>query len=79
MQPAPIPDSGKDENEPDTYVDDLGRLVFTAAYHRRRGFCCGNKCRHCPFDWVNVPQRLRTPGDQAPTTTCNVQTTTKSR
>lgn len=25
-------------------------LVFTAAYHRGRGFCCGSACRHCPFD-----------------------------
>lgn len=25
-------------------------LVFTAAYHRKRGFCCGNGCRHCPYD-----------------------------
>jgi hypothetical protein len=24
-------------------------LVFTAAYHRRRGFCCGSDCRHCPY------------------------------
>lgn len=28
-----------------------GRLVvFTAQYHRRRGYCCGSGCRHCPFD-----------------------------
>ncbi|MEZ2348014.1 DUF5522 domain-containing protein [Terriglobus sp. RCC_193] len=25
-------------------------LVFTAAYHRKRGSCCGNSCRHCPYD-----------------------------
>ena len=25
-------------------------LVFTAAYHRKRGYCCGNHCRHCPYD-----------------------------
>jgi hypothetical protein len=29
-----------------------GRMVFTAAYHLRRGYCCGNQCRHCPYrDW----------------------------
>jgi len=24
-------------------------MVFTAAYHLRRGYCCGSGCRHCPF------------------------------
>jgi hypothetical protein len=24
-------------------------LVFTASYHLRRGYCCGNGCRHCPY------------------------------
>ena len=24
-------------------------LVFTAAYHLKRGFCCNSDCRHCPF------------------------------
>jgi hypothetical protein len=24
-------------------------LVFTAAYHLRRGFCCNTGCRHCPY------------------------------
>lgn len=33
----------------DFYTDDLGRVVFTAAYLRKRGWCCGNGCRHCPY------------------------------
>ena len=33
----------------DFYLDELGRVVFTADYHLRRGYCCGNSCRHCPF------------------------------
>ena len=24
-------------------------LVFTAAYHLKRGFCCNSDCRHCPY------------------------------
>ena len=24
-------------------------LIFTAAYHLRRGYCCTNDCRHCPY------------------------------
>ncbi len=24
-------------------------VVFTAAYHLRRGYCCESGCRHCPY------------------------------
>jgi len=24
-------------------------LVFTAAFHLKRGYCCGSGCRHCPY------------------------------
>jgi len=24
-------------------------LVFTAAYHLHRGYCCNSDCRHCPY------------------------------
>ena len=26
-----------------------GLMVFTEAYHRRRGYCCDQDCRHCPY------------------------------
>jgi len=39
----PIPIEGVD------YYIENGRWVFTAAYHLKRGFCCGNGCRHCPY------------------------------
>jgi diphthamide synthase (EF-2-diphthine--ammonia ligase) len=32
----------------DYYIEN-GRWVFTAAYHQKRGHCCENVCRHCPF------------------------------
>lgn len=39
----------------DTYVDPgTGYEVFTAAYLRSRGTCCGSGCRHCPFNHENV-------------------------
>ncbi len=31
-----------------------GLMVFTEAYHLKRGYCCGNGCRHCPYDHENV-------------------------
>ncbi len=30
------------------YFED-DRMVFTAEYHLRRGYCCGSGCRHCPY------------------------------
>ena len=24
-------------------------VLFTAAFLRRRGYCCGSGCRHCPY------------------------------
>lgn len=33
----------------DYYWED-GLLVMTAAYHQRRGSCCGSGCRWCPFE-----------------------------
>jgi len=33
-----------------TYADPVtGYDVFTADFLRRRGYCCGNGCRHCPY------------------------------
>jgi hypothetical protein len=36
-------------NAGDYYFDADGLMVFTAAYHLRRGHCCGSDCRHCPY------------------------------
>ena len=47
MEPIPL-------IEGDYYLDDNGLMVFTAQYHLRRGYCCGSKCRHCPYGWENV-------------------------
>jgi hypothetical protein len=33
----------------DYYFTDEGFVVFTAAYHLKRGYCCKNACRHCPY------------------------------
>lgn len=26
-----------------------GLMVLTAHFLKRRGYCCGNGCRHCPY------------------------------
>lgn len=35
--------------EGEDYYFDKGLMVFTANYHLRRGYCCDNGCRHCPY------------------------------
>jgi hypothetical protein len=32
------------------YYMDGTRVVFTALFHIQRGSCCGNGCKHCPYD-----------------------------
>lgn len=34
---------------PEDYYLDGANLVFTAAYHLKRGHCCNSGCRHCPY------------------------------
>jgi hypothetical protein len=34
---------------PEDFYYENGLLVFTAAYHLKRGFCCNSGCRHCPY------------------------------
>jgi hypothetical protein len=35
----------------DFYFNEAGLMVFTAAYHLKRGYCCKNKCKHCPWNF----------------------------
>jgi hypothetical protein len=43
----------------DFYYDKTGLMVLTEKYHLDKGFCCGNGCRHCPYDYENVPEAKR--------------------
>ena len=45
----------------DFYYTEEGYIVLTAKYHLERGECCGNACRHCPFDHINVPEPKQPP------------------
>ncbi len=35
----------------DFYFNEDGLMVFTEACHRKRGSCCKNKCKHCPWGY----------------------------
>lgn len=40
--PAPIPTT-------EDFYYEGSLVVFTAAYHLKRGYCCNSDCRHCPY------------------------------
>ena len=35
--------------DPSHFYEEDGKIVFTEVYHIKRGYCCGNSCRHCPY------------------------------
>jgi hypothetical protein len=35
----------------DYYINQDGNFVFTKEYHLKRGYCCKNKCLHCPWNY----------------------------
>lgn len=42
-------------SEPDRFVENIdyyfenGLMVLTARFLEKRGYCCSNDCRHCPY------------------------------
>ncbi len=44
----------------DFYYNEEGFIVLTERYHLEKGFCCGNGCKHCPYDFDKVPEPART-------------------
>lgn len=44
----------------DYYFNNDGLVVFTKEYLLERGYCCGNGCMNCPYDYKNVPEPKRT-------------------
>ncbi len=35
----------------DFYVNEQGFIAFTETYHLKRGYCCKNGCKHCPYGY----------------------------
>jgi cob(I)alamin adenosyltransferase len=45
-----------------TYIDSGTEFtVLTELAHLKRGTCCGNKCRHCPYGFENVRNGTKRP------------------
>jgi hypothetical protein len=50
MDEKPMPgDQPPPALEPEDYYYEGPYMVFTAAYHLKRGYCCQSGCRHCPY------------------------------
>jgi hypothetical protein len=43
------PSAASGDLAPGDFYFDGPYLVFTAAYHLKRGSCCNSGCRHCPW------------------------------
>ena len=33
------------------YLSPEGYIIYTENYHLKRGYCCKNGCKHCPFGY----------------------------
>ena len=45
-------------NPEDFYMSDEGFIVFTEAYHLKRGHCCKSGCKHCPYGYDKKTGRI---------------------
>jgi len=51
--------SKRDKLEPDEfYYNENGYIVFTEKYHLKRGYCCQNGCKHCPYGFDKTKGRI---------------------
>jgi hypothetical protein len=47
--PEKTAETSEEELRPEDFYYEGPYLVFTAAYHLKRGYCCNSGCRHCPY------------------------------
>ena len=39
----------------DYHIDERsGLMVLTSLFLLKRGYCCGNKCKNCPYDPIHT-------------------------
>ena len=44
-----IPEKVRNLPTNEYYMTPEGYVVFTEVYLLKRGYCCKNSCRHCPY------------------------------
>lgn len=42
----------------DFYKSEEGYLIFTEQYLLKRGYCCQNGCKHCPYGFTKKSGRI---------------------
>lgn len=67
------------EDQIDYYFNEEGLMVFTAAYHLKRGYCCKNICKHCPWNYGRSSSFVDRPANNEQQTTRNSKRETKQR
>jgi len=45
--------------EEDYYISEDGYIIFTEAYHLKRGYCCKSGCKHCPYGFNKKTGELK--------------------
>ncbi len=45
------------EKEYNTYIDPSTGYKVMTSYYLKKNKCCGNKCRHCPWGYINVKNK----------------------
>jgi biotin synthase-like enzyme len=45
------------------YIIEDGMLVFTREFHLKRGYCCKNGCKNCPYSIHNESKIIKQDSD----------------
>ncbi len=45
--------------EEDYYLSEEGYIIFTDAYHLKRGYCCKSGCKHCPYGFDKKTNEIK--------------------
>lgn len=57
------------EDEADWIVEAQGFYIATRSFLTRRGYCCGNQCRNCPYiNWRHSPTWTPAPAEMVQVT-----------
>lgn len=54
-----------DEDKADWEITSEGLYIATRGFLMRRGYCCANQCRHCPYiNWRHSPTWQPVPAER---------------
>jgi len=51
--------SKKRWDDDEYYYTPEGYIVFTEKHHLKRGYCCKNGCRHCPYGFDKNTETIK--------------------